>query len=404
MSNSYKLVPFTLGALLAFGAPSFADAAKYDLGASDTEIKIGQTYPYSGPASQFSTGAKTQQVYLKMINDRGGIAGRKINLLSLDDAYSPPKTVEQTRKLVEQDEVLAIFNSLGTATNSAIQKYLNGKKVPQLFVATGAAKVNDPAAYPWTIGWLPSYRSEAIIYAKYVAANVKDAKIAILYQNDDLGKDYLAGFREGLGADADRLIVKQISYETAEPTIESQIVQLRASGANVLLDIATPKFAAQAIRRSGELNWKPLHILTNVSNSVAGVLRPAGLEHAVGLISARYQKDPADPEWQDDPGMKEFLAFMSEHYPQGDPKDLFNVYGYTAAQVLVHVLKECGNDLTRANVMRVATNLRGVSFPMLIPGVMATTTPANYAAISKMQLIRFDGQSWRGFGGVISSQ
>ena len=399
-----KLAPAVFGVLIALSAHSYAESSKYDVGASDAELKIGQTYPYSGPASQFSTGAKAALAYFKMINDRGGVSGRKISLVSLDDAYSPPKTVEQTRKLVEGEGVLAIFNSLGTATNLAVQKYLNGKKVPQLFVATGATRVNDPKAYPWTIGWLPSYRSEAIIYAKYIAANVSDAKIAILYQNDDLGKDYLAGFREGLGADADRLIVKQISYETTEPTIQSQIVQLRASGANVFLDVATPKFAAQAIRRAGELGWKPLHILTNVSNSVAGVLQPAGLEHAVGLVSARYQKDPADPEWRDDPGMKQYMSFMAEYFPQGDPKDLFNVYGYTAAQVLVHVIQECGDDLTRANLMRIATNLDAVRFPMLIPGVTATTTPTNYTAIGQMQLIRFDGQSWRGFGEVISSR
>jgi branched-chain amino acid transport system substrate-binding protein len=393
-----------LAAGMVVSAGSLSAAPQYDPGASDTEIRIGQTYPYSGPASQFSTGAKAQLAYFRMINERGGINGRKINLISLDDAYSPPKTVEQTRKLVEQEEVLAIFNSLGTATNAAIQKYLNTKKIPQLFVATGASKINDPKNYPWTIGWLPSYRSEAIIYAKYVAANIADAKVAVLYQNDDLGKDYLAGFRDGLGEAAGRLIVKQLSYETTEPTIESQIVQLRASGANVLLNISTPKFAAQAIRRMAELNWKPQHILTNVSNSVAGVLRPAGLENAAGLISARYQKDPADTEWQSDDGLKSFRSFMAEYYPQGDPADLFNVYGYTVAQALVHVLKQCGDDLTRENVMRQATSMKDVAFPMLIPGVRANTSPLDYSPITQMQLIRFDGRSWVGFGDVLTGR
>ncbi|NEU98293.1 ABC transporter substrate-binding protein [Bradyrhizobium sp. UFLA 03-164] len=377
-------------------------APQYDTGASDTEIKIGQTYPYSGPASMFSTGAKAELAYFRMINERGGVNGRRINLISLDDAYSPPKTVEQTRKLVEQDEVLFIFNSLGTATNAATQRYLNAKKVPQLFVATGASKIGDPKTYPWTMGWLPSYRSEAFIYARYVLATVKDAKIGVLYQNDDLGKDYLAGFRAGLGEAADRLIVKQVPYEVAEPTIESELTILWASGANVLLNVSSPKFAAQAIRKAGASDWKPLHILTNISNSVAGVLKPSGLDNATGLISARYQKDPADPEWADDDGMREFQRFMRQYYPESDPQDLFNVYGYNVAQAIVEVLRRCGDDLTRANLLRQATNLDGLQLGMVIPGIKVTTSPTDYKPIEDMQLIRFNGKSWEGFGDIQS--
>jgi branched-chain amino acid transport system substrate-binding protein len=375
---------------------------KYDTGATDTEIKIGNIMPYSGPASAYGVIGKTEAAYFKKINDAGGINGRKINFVSYDDAYSPPKAVEQARKLVESDEVLFIFNSLGTPSNSAIQKYMNAKKVPQLFVATGATKWNDPKDFPWTMGWQPSYQSESHIYAKYLLKEKPDAKIAVLYQNDDYGKDYLKGLKDGLGAKAAAMIIAEESYETTEPTIDNHIVKLKSSGADVLMDITTPKFAAQAIKKVAEVDWKALHLLNNVGASVGSVLKPAGYENAQGIISAAYLKDVSDPQWNNDPGMKTFLDFLAKDFPDGNKLDASVVVGYGVAQTLVQVLKQCGDDLTRENVMKQAANLKDFRTEMLLPGIMVNTSPTDFAPISQLQLQRFKGERWELFGDVIS--
>src|SRR5438034_1790974 len=334
-------------ALLAATSSGALAQKKYDAGASDTEIKIGNIMPYSGPASAYGVIGKTEKAYFKKINAEGGINGRKINFISYDDAYSPPKTVEQARKLVESDEVLLVFNPLGTPPNSAIQKYLNTKKVPQLFVATGATKWNDPKGFPWTMGWQPNYQSETQIYAKYILKQKPDAKVAILYQNDDYGKDYLKGFKDGLGAKAASMIVMEESYEVSEPTIDSHIVKLKSTGADVFVNITTPKFAAQAIKKNAEIGWKPLHFLNNVSSSIGSVMKPAGFENAQGIISSNYLKDTSDPEWKNDAGMKAFDEFLAKYFPEGNRVDNSVIYGYTVAQGIVHVLKACGDDLTR---------------------------------------------------------
>jgi branched-chain amino acid transport system substrate-binding protein len=371
---------------------------KYDPGASDTEIKIGQTMPYSGPGSTYGTIGKSAAAYFKMINDLGGINGRTINLISLDDNYAPPRTVEQIRRLVEQDQVLLTFQNLGTAHNTAIQKYLNSKKVPQLFISTGATKWGDPQHFPWTMGWLPPYQYEARHYATYVLKNRPDGKVAILYQNDDFGKDYLKGFKDGLGDKARTMIVAELTYEPTDATIDSQIVSLQASGADVFFDVTIPKFAAQAIRKTYDIGWRPLHLITNVSASVGTVLRPAGPEKAVGLISSVYLKDPTDPVWKDDKSMKDFVAFMRKYYPDGNVEDIFNVYGYAGAQTLVQVLKQCGDDLTRENVMHQATNLKDLEVAGLLPGIRINTSPTDFYPIKQVQLMRFDGKTWVRFG------
>ena len=392
-------------ALILIAASSSAALAqkKYDTGATDTEIKIGNIMPYSGPASAYGVIGKTEAAYFKMINDAGGINGRKINFISYDDGYSPPKTVEQARKLVESDEVLFIFNSLGTPPNSAIHKYMNAKKVPQLFVATGATKWNDPKDFPWTMGWQPSYQSETQIYAKYSRKEKPDAKIAVLYQNDDYGKDYLKGLVDGLGAKAASMIVAQESYETSEPTINSHIVKLKSSGADVFVDITTPKFAAQAIKEAAEIEWKPLHFLNNVSNSVGSVLKPAGYDNAQGIISAAYLKDASEPQWNNDPGMKAFYAFLEKDFPEGNRLDASTVVGYGVSQTLVEVLKKCGDDLTRENVMRQAANLKDFRTEVLLPGIKINTSPTDFAPISQLQLMKFKGEKWELFGDVISA-
>jgi len=392
-------------ALILIAASSSAALAqkKYDTGATDTEIKIGNIMPYSGPASAYGVIGKTEAAYFKMINDAGGINGRKINFISYDDGYSPPKTVEQARKLVESDEVLFIFNSLGTPPNSAIHKYMNAKKVPQLFVATGATKWNDPKDFPWTMGWQPSYQSETQIYAKYILKEKPDAKIAVLYQNDDYGKDYLKGLVDGLGAKAASMIVAQESYETSEPTINSHIVKLKSSGADVFVDITTPKFAAQAIKEAAEIEWKPLHFLNNVSNSVGSVLKPAGYDNAQGIISAAYLKDASEPQWNNDPGMKAFYAFLEKDFPEGNRLDASTVVGYGVSQTLVEVLKKCGDDLTRENVMRQAANLKDFRTEVLLPGIKINTSPTDFAPISQLQLMKFKGEKWELFGDVISA-
>ncbi|MGJ4896883.1 ABC transporter substrate-binding protein [Bradyrhizobium oligotrophicum] len=390
-------------AIVLASSSAIAADKKYDTGASDTEIKIGNIMPYSGPASAYGIIGKTEAAYFKKINAEGGINGRKINFISYDDAYSPPKTVEQARKLVESDEVLFIFNSLGTPPNSAIHKYMNSKKVPQLFVATGATKWNDPKDFPWTMGWQPNYQSESRIYAKYLLKEKPDAKIAVLYQNDDYGKDYLKGLKDGLGAKAASMIVMEESYETAEPSIDNHIVKLKSTGADVFVNITTPKFAAQAIKKVKEIDWKTLHILNNVSASVGSVLKPAGYENSQDIISAAYLKDVSDPQWKDDAGMKQFLDFMAKDFPEGDKLDGGTVVGYSVAQTLVQVLKQCGDDLTRENVMKQAASLRNFRTEMLLPGITINTSATDFAPVSQLQLMRFKGEKWELFGDVISA-
>jgi branched-chain amino acid transport system substrate-binding protein len=392
-------------AALAIAALTSATASaqkQYDTGASDTEIKIGNIMPYSGPASAYGVIGKTEQAYFNKINAEGGINGRKINFVSYDDGYSPPKTVEQARKLVESDEVLFIFNSLGTPPNSAIQKYMNSKKVPQLFVATGATKWNDPKEFPWTMGWQPNYQSESRIYAKYILKNMPNAKIAILYQNDDYGKDYVKGLKDGLGAKAVSMIVAEESYETTQPTIDSSIVKLKSTNADVFFNVTTPKFAAQAIKKMAEIEWKPLHFLNNVSSSIGAVMKPAGFENSQGIISSTYLKDASDPQWKDDAGMKAFDEFLTKYFPEGNRIDLNLMYGYTVAQGLVYVLKNCGDDLTRENIMRQAANIKGLELGGLLPGIKVNTSASNFAPISQLQLEKFKGESWDRFGEAIS--
>jgi ABC-type branched-subunit amino acid transport system substrate-binding protein len=387
---------------LSFTVASLAAEKQYDPGASDTEIKIGQTMPYSGPASAYGTQGKAEAAYWRMINSQGGINGRKITFLSMDDGYSPPKTVEQTRKLVEQDEILADIGSLGTPTNSSILKYLNSKKVPHLLISTGAAKFNDPKDFPWTTPFYPPYAQEAKIYGKYVVKEMPTSKIGVIYQNDDFGKDYLRGFKEGLGDKAD-LIVKELSYEVTDPTIDSQIVNLKAAGADVLMTIATPKFGAQAIRKVADLGWKPTHFISSVASSIGGVLEPAGLQASTGLITALATKVVGDPAWDDDQGVKDYLAFMKEWYPEGNPIDTSNQTGYTSAQFTAIILKNCGNVLTRENLLKQATNLDKTSLSLLLPGMTVSVTPANYATFDTFKLAKFDGKTWKFFGDNIST-
>jgi branched-chain amino acid transport system substrate-binding protein len=399
-----RLGAFAAALALAASLSTAASAQKkYDTGASDTEIKIGNIMPYSGPASAYGVIGKTEEAYFRKINAAGGINGRKINFISYDDAYSPPKTVEQARRLVESDEVLLIFNSLGTPPNSAIQKYMNAKKVPQLFVATGATKWNDPREFPWTMGWQPNYQSESRIYAKYILQKMPNARIAILYQNDDYGKDYLKGMKDGLGAKAASMIVAEESYETAEPTIDSHIVTLKASGADVFFNITTPKFAAQAIKKNAEIGWNPVHFLNNVSVSIGSVMKPAGFEASQGIISSNYYKDPTDPQWKDDPAMKAWNEFLDKYYPEANRADSAVMYGYIVAQGLVQVLKASGDDLTRANVMKQAANIKDFEPGGLLPGVKVNTSPTDFAPLSQLQLMRFKGQTWELFGDVIGS-
>ena len=377
-------------------------AGQYGPGVSDTEIKIGNTMPYSGPASSYGVIGKSEAAYFNIINEQGGINGRKINFISRDDGYSPPKTVEMVRKLVEEDQVLLTFNILGTPPNTAVQGYLNDNKVPQLFVATGADKWNDPKNHPWTMGWQPSYRVEARIYARYILKNLPDAKIAVLYQNDDFGKDYLTGLRDGLGDKADKMIVATQTYETTDPTIDSQVVALQGSGASVLLTAAISKFAAQAIRKVYDIGWKPTHFLSNVSTSVGLVMQPAGLEKGSGVISAAYLKDPTDPQWHDTLEYKEWLAWMKKYNSSANVSDVFSVYGYSLAQTMVVVLKASDDMLTRENVMKQAASLHNLALPMLLPGITVSTSADDFAPIKQMQLQKFDGTTWRLFGEVIS--
>jgi branched-chain amino acid transport system substrate-binding protein len=400
-SSQHLCIAAFAAALMAFTSDGALAQKRYDTGASDTEIKVGNIMPYSGPASAYGVIGKTQEAYFNKINAEGGINGRKIKFISYDDGYSPPKAVEQVRKLVESDEVLVVFNPLGTPSNTAIQKYLNGKKVPQLFVATGATKWNDPKNFPWTMGWQPSYQSEAHIYAKYLIKEKPDGKIAILYQNDDFGKDYLKGLKDGLGP-KDSMIIAEESYETSEPSIDNHIVKLKASGADVFISITTPKFAAQAIKKLAEIDWHPVHIVSNVSASVGGVIKPAGFENAQGILSAAYAKDGADPQWDNDPGMKRFFEFLAKYYPDGNRLDGSTVYGYGVAQTLVKVLQMCGDDLTRANVMKQAASLKDFEPDTLLPGIKINTSPTDFAPIEQLQMMRFKGEKWDLFGDIMS--
>jgi len=372
------------------------------VGVTKTEIKIGHTIPYSGPASAYGVIGKSHTAFWKMINDQGGIKGRKINFISLDDGYSPPRTVEQVRRLVEQDQVACLFNTLGTPNNSAIQKYVNSKKVPTLFVATGADKWGDYKHFPWLIGWQPSYQIEAQIYAKYIMKNKPDAKVAILYQNDDFGKDYPAGLKTGFGSQYSKYVIKELTYEVSDATIDSQAVQLKDSGADVLVTIATPKFAAQMIRKVYDIGWKPLHFLTNVSASVGSVITPAGPEKAVGIITSSYLKDPTDPEWKDDKGMNEWRAFMKQYIPDGDMTDGGYVAAYGSVHTMLQTLQQCGEDFSRENIMRQAANIKNQEVATLLPGIVVNTGPTDYHPIKQMQLSRWDGKTWARFGEIIS--
>ncbi|OKO78511.1 ABC transporter substrate-binding protein [Bradyrhizobium sp. NAS96.2] len=390
--------------ILAAGAGSASAQKTYDTGASDTEIKIGNIMPYSGPASAYGTSGRAQAAYFRKINAEGGINGRKINFISYDDSYSPPKTVEQARKLVESDEVLLIFAALGTASNGAIQKYMNTKKVPQLFIQTGATKWNDPQNFPWTMGWQPSYQAEGRIYAKHILKEKPNGRIAVLYQNDDYGKDYLKGLKDGLGDKAASMIVTEDAYEVAEPTIDTHIVKMKSMNADVFVDIATPKFAAQAIKKTAEIGWKPLHILNSVGSSIGAVIQPAGFANAQGIISVAYLMDPLDPQWKDDPGMKAFDEYLSKYFPEGNRADGLVVTGYNVAQTLVQVLKQCGDDLTRANVMKQAANLKAFRTNNLLPGITMNTSPIDFAPIKQMQLRRLKGERWELFGPMLSAE
>jgi branched-chain amino acid transport system substrate-binding protein len=396
----YKHVSLAIAGIAA-AAISLSAAAqkKYDTGATDSEIKIGDTKPYSGPASAYGTIGKAIAAYFDKVNAEGGINGRKVKYISLDDGYNPAKTVEQVRKLVEEDEVLFVFNPLGTPSNTAIQKYMNTKKVPQLFVATGATKWGDPKNNPWTMGWQPNYQTEGKIYAAHILETKPNAKIGVLFQNDDYGKDYLKGLEDGLGDKAKTMIVSKVSYEVTDPTVDSQMVSLKASGADTFFNITTPKFAAQAIKKAAEIGWKPTHYLNNVSSSVGSVLTPAGLENSVGIITTQYGKDPTDPQWANDKGMQDWKAWMGKYYPSGDLKDASNVYGYSVAQTVVQVLKQCGDNLTRENVMQQAASL-SMELPLSLPGINVKTGPNDFYPIEREQLARFDGKTWVLFGKV----
>jgi len=400
---SHKTVATNLAAAGLVIVASIAHAAgQYGPGASDAEITIGNTVPYSGPASAYGTFGRSEAGYFAMINEQGGINGRKINFISRDDGYSPPKTVEQVRKLVEEDHVLLMFSTLGTPPNTAIQGYLNDNKVPQLFVATGADKWNDPKHFPWTMSWSPSYRIEARIFARYILKNLPQAKIGVLYQNDDFGKDYLIGLREGLGDKADKLIATTQSYETTDATIDSQIVALQGNGADVLLTAAIPKFAAQTIRKVYDVGWKPTQFLSYVSNSVGAVMKPAGPEKAVGIITGAFDKDPTDPQWQETPEYQEWLAWMKKYNPSGNIADAITVDAYGRAQTMVAVLKACGDNLTRENVMKQAASIHDLKLPMVLPGITISTSADDYAPMKQMQLQKFDGNTWKLFGTVMS--
>jgi branched-chain amino acid transport system substrate-binding protein len=397
-----RLAAFSAATILLAASGGSALAQKqYDKGATDTEIKIGNIMPYSGPASAYGVIGKAEAAYFQKVNAEGGINGRKITFISYDDGYSPPKAVEQARKLVESDEVLLIFQSLGTPSNTAIQKYMNEKKVPQLFVASGATKWNDPQNYPWSMGWQPNYQNEARIYARYILKEKPNGRIAVLYQNDDYGKDYLKGLKDGLGGKAASMIVAEDGYEVTDPTIESHIVKMKSLNADVFVDITGPKFAAQAIRKMAEIGWKPLHFLNNTTVSVGAVMKPAGFDASQGIISSAYLKDPTDPQWKDDPGIKAWNVFLDKYYPEANRLDGAIVYGYTIAQTLEHVLRACGDNLMRENVMKQAASIRGLELGGLLPGIKVKTSATDFAPVSQVQLMKFKGETWERFGDII---
>jgi len=398
----HQVARLAFAVLLVFAVPAAAQK-KYDVGASDTEIKIGNTNPYSGPASPYGTVGKTQSGFFRMINDQGGINGRKINFITLDDGYSPPKTVEMVRRLIESDQVLLLFSNVGTATNVAINKYVNSKKVPHVFVSSGFSKWNDPKNFPWTIGWWPSYFLEGNIFGRYVLESVPNPRVALLYQNDDAGKEFIAGLKHALGDKAKSIVVSEASYESTDPTVDSQVIQLAGSGANVFLNGGTPKYAAQAIRRAHDIGWKPVQFLSSTGSSVKSALEPAGLDISKGLITAQYLKDPTDPQWANDPDMIAWRAFMDKYYPDGSKADYLNAYSYAVAMSLVHVLKRAGDDLTRDNIMRQATSMKDVQIPLLLPGIRLNTSPTDYAPIKQMQLAKFDGKAWQLFGTLLTA-
>jgi len=398
MRNATRAL-IALAAGCALAAPAAAQK-KYDTGASDAEIRIGNIMPYSGPASAYGTIGKTLAAYFNKVNAEGGINGRKITFITYDDGYAPPKTVEQARRLVENDDVLLILNSLGTAHNTAIQKYMNTKKVPQLFVATGATKFGDPKNFPWTMGWQPNYQSEGRIFAQHILKNHPQGRIGILFQNDDYGKDYVKGLKDGLAGKM--MIVAELPYEATDPTVDSQMVSLKASGADIFYNVTTPKFAAQAIKKAAEIGWKPVHLLNSVSASVGAVMKPAGLENGKDVLTALYGKDPTDSHWKDDAGMKEWVAFMDKYYPDGDKTSSFPVYGYSVARTMVQVLQQCGDDLTRANVMKQAASLKDFDTGMALPGITINTGPTDFYPIEQMQMGRFNGESFVPFGPVLN--
>ncbi len=401
MRNGMLHLAATAALTLALSISAAHAQKKYDPGASDTEIKVGQTMPFSGPASAYSSIGKTQAAYFRMINDQGGINGRKINLIQYDDAYSPPKAVEQIRKLVESDEVLLTFQIIGTPVNAAVQKYLNAKKVPQLFAATGASRFTDPKNFPWTMGFNPNYFVEGRIYGQYILKEHPNARIGVLYQNDDLGKDYLNGIKAGLGDKAAKMIVSEASYEVSDPTVDSQILKIKDAGADLFFSATTPKQAAQAIKKIAEMGWNPVQIVDINATSVGAVLKPAGLDAAKGLISVNYGKEPLDPTWKNDPGLKKYFDFMAKYYPDGDKDSNFNTYGYSTAQLLVHVLKQCGDDLTRENVMKQAASLRDVTTDTALPGIKVNTTPTDYRVNKQLQMMKFNGERWELFGPIL---
>jgi len=401
MKNGITRLIATTAVAIALSASSAYAQKKYDTGATDTEIKIGQTVPFSGPASAYAGIGKTQLAYLKMINEQGGINGRKLNLIQYDDAYSPPKAVEQVRKLVEGDEVLFTFQIIGTPSNAAVQKYLNTKKVPQLLASTGASRFSDPQNAPWTIAFNPNYQSEGRIYAKYILANHPNAKIGIFYQNDDLGRDYITGLKAGLGDKAASMIVAEASYELTDPTVDSQIVKLKAAGVDLVYNASTPKFAAQAIRKIADLAWNPVHILDINASPVSATLKPAGLDISKDIVSTNYGKDPADPQWKDDSGLKAYFAFMDKYYPEGDKLNTVNTYGYSTAELLVQILRQCGDDLSRENLMRQATSLKKFVPTLALPGMSITTGPDDYRINKQMQMMKFNGERWELFGPII---
>jgi branched-chain amino acid transport system substrate-binding protein len=401
LPRSPRLASFVAAVALVFATGSALAQKRYDPGASDTAIRIGQTMPYSGPASAYGTIGKAQAAYFRMLDERGGIGGRRIEFVSLDDGYNPARAIEGTRRLVEQDPVLFIFGTLGTPSNSAIRPYLNARGVPQLFAATGAAKWNDPSHFRWTMGGQPDYRTEGRLYAQHILKTKPAARVAVLHQNDDFGRDYLAGLREGFGTKAATTIVAQASYDVGDPTVDSQIAMLQASGADVFVNVTTPKFAAQAIRRAYDIGWRPTQYLAAVSVSISSVMRAAGLEKGVGIVSAAYLMTPGDPEWADHPAMRRWREWMAKYYPEGDASDYLNVYGYVTAQLVEQVLRQCGDELTRENVLRQAESLRGYAPEMMLPGVTVTTGPDDHAPFEALQLMRFDGSSWVRFGEVL---